>query len=167
MVSKLAKLVSTKIDNFIIGAIERRKGYIIEGTLIGSSGDDSPPLSGDLVVELPRTGTGRAFMAGTISLSQGAKEGERILYSRDENGAVQAKIYLNASGEVFINDGSDFAVKFNELKSSFEQLVADFNAHTHMVSGTASAGVVTATASPTTSPSSANIDSSKVDKVRL
>ena len=58
--------------------------------------------------------------------------------------------------EIVFNEGTDFLAKFNELKSGFDQLVGDFNAHVH--TGT---GVV-----PTV-PSTASIDDAKIDNMKV
>lgn len=95
-------------------------------------------------------------------LETGAKE----IYS--QNGSSRAaKIRLNPDEEIIVNDGQDFAVKFNELKSAFDQLVQDFNDHIHTTTATVAATPTVGTISPPTASSSASIDSSKVEKVRL
>ena len=77
-----------------------------------------------------------------------------------------------ADGTLEINGNSDFAVAFNDLKAGFDQLKADYNTflttiynlHTHV--SVTSLGTPTVPV-PTGSNSSASIDASKVDEVKL
>ena len=125
------------------------------------SGEDNNPLNGDTVLII---NVSDAYKLG-ILIDDGVapdgsiNKGEKLLYSRDSSGAVKAKVALKNNGEIILNDGGDFAVKFNELKAAFDQLKADFNAHVHPT-GSPNTGTPTV-------PSTANMDSSKVEKVRL
>ena len=50
---------------------------------------------------------------------------------------------------------SDFMVRFSELKAGFDQLKSDFNTHSHTAHGT-----------PPTTPSTASVDSCKIDEIK-
>lgn len=94
--------------------------------------------------------------------------GEAIAYSID-SGAIQAFIKFLKTGVLHINGDADFAVRFNELQTAFDQLKSDlnsfisvYNGHTQTVSG----GVAAAPAAQGT-PSTADITPAKVDTVKL
>ena len=103
-------------------------------------------------------------------------KGELFLYSV-VNGVVKSSILLNKDGELIFNEGTDFAVKFNELKAGFDllktelnALVTAYSAHTHFVNALPSippAGIPSQVAIPSGVPATATIDSSKVDTVKL
>lgn len=89
------------------------------------------------------------------------QEGEKELFSI-QNGVKKAKIRLNKDGEIILNDGNNFAVKFNELKAQFDQFKIEFAGHLHtgVTPGGGNSGV----------PSAAltlDLSSAKAEKVRL
>lgn len=139
------------------------------GELFSQSGEDYNPPKDSRVVTLS---LGNAFKVA-IAVNDGTEpttgEGERELYSV-ENGERKAKIRLQTDGVVMINDGSDFAVRFSELKAAYDELrdfVNDFitntyNTHTQPISGGA-AGVPAVPGIPTT----ATIDAAKVDSIKV
>lgn len=76
----------------------------------------------------------------------------------------------NKSKELVIFEGSDFAVKFNELKTAFDQLKSDHNSFLLHVHGGVTPGPPTSVSGPPAPPaipSTADMSSAKVDKVRL
>lgn len=105
-----------------------------------------------------------------------ANQGETLAYSTDADGAVQATHLLTNDGNHVFNDGTDWAVRFSELETAFNQLrddhdalVASYNAHVHPVPGVSTGGGST-TSSPTTStetPSTADVSGAKVEEVQL
>ena len=158
----------------ILGTIEKieidkeSKNIIITATtdnavtqsadLINPAGEDSLPLSQSDIIYLAKVeGINQLVALGITSKSLGAKEGEKIIYSRKANGnkvELMAKIYLKNDGklsieavdnisirskeDVILNNGDDYAVKFNELdiemKKLKEQLngfIKEYNSHTH------------------------------------
>lgn len=83
----------------LLETVEIYSGENVTAKMYGSSGDDAPPLENDRVLLEPIEGTGNFAVAGVLAKTQGAKPGERIIYSRDEDGNKRAVIYL-------MNDGS-------------------------------------------------------------
>lgn len=83
----------------LLETVEIYAGENVTAKTYGSSGDDAPPLENDRVLLVSIEGTGNCAVAGVLGKSQGAKPGERILYSRDEDGNVRAVVHL-------MNDGS-------------------------------------------------------------
>lgn len=121
---------------------------------------------------------GLKIISGThnYKIDETLDEGETLFYSMTEDGNLKAKIYLNKSSEIVLNDGTDYSVKYNELKTAFDKLKSDFNSivslynsHIHPVPGVMLGGPGTAS-SPTVStgsPSTADMSNSKVAKVRI
>ncbi len=160
----IGKLISTKIENYVMGIVQKKLKENKDGSFFSPSGDDSPPLPDDKICMLSIDGSGKFAFIGSLMITKGAKSGEKILYSRDSNGNIKGKIYINQNGEIVLNDGTDFAVAFNKLKIEFDILNAAFNGHTHIYLPGPSAPIATAAPLP---QSTAIIDNTKVEKVRL
>ena len=77
--------------------------------------------------------------------------------------AKQARIYLNKDGEIILNQGSDFAVRFSALETAFNQLKSDYDAHTHPYVDTP-IGPSTTSA---TAPSTADISGAKIEEIMV
>ena len=138
IIGKVLKAVS---DTFTALTTETRKGFSEEPLLYSASGDDSVPCKDDRVLLVPAGGTGEQVVAGVLNKSQGAKSGERILFARDENGKIVAKIKMLNSGNIEIEadgdckvkakgnieiNGSDFGglIKIEELKTQLQKNTA-------------------------------------------
>ena len=88
--------------------------------------------------------------------------GETKVYSTDADGVEKGTAIFKDDGTIEINGDADNAVAFADLKSGFDTLKSDFNAfltHVHGASGTPPV--------PPAIPSTASIDASKVDEVKL
>lgn len=156
---RLADLLSVKIGEFIVNCVSAYTSDVRTQKMISPSGDDSPPLDNAKLFEIPIEGSSKYLTIGVIEKSQGAQQGEKKLYSRDVNGTVKTTVYLKNDGTLELNGNTDFAVLFNALKTGFDLLVTNFNAHAHTETG----GVTT---TPIT-PSTASIASAKSTKVKL
>lgn len=138
IIGKVLKVVS---DTFTVLTVETRKDFSEEPLLFSVSGDDSVPCKDDRVLLVPAGGTGEQVVAGVLNKSQGAKSGERILFARDENGKIVAKIKMLNSGNIEIEadgdckvkakgnieiNGSDFGglIKIEELKTQLQKNTA-------------------------------------------
>ena len=97
---RIARLISTKIEKFIVQTVESYFGANVTAETYAPSGDDSPPLENDRIVLVKVDGTGNFVAVGVLSVSQGAKPGDRILYSRNEDGEVQAVLKLLGDGTI-------------------------------------------------------------------
>ncbi|MGP1427462.1 MAG: hypothetical protein ACTTKB_04505 [Treponema sp.] len=141
IIGKVLKAVS---DTFTALTTETRKGFSEEPLLYSASGDDSVPCKDDRVLLVPAGGTGEQVVAGVLNKSQGAKSGERILFARDENGKIVAKIKMLNSGNIEIEadgdckvkakgnieiNGSDYGglIKIEELKTQLQKNTAILN----------------------------------------
>jgi phage gp45-like len=119
------------------------------------------PQDGAECVVLDCNGNNIVIATHDYSFGTEIEKGEALIYSYDSAGALKAKILLKVDGEIVINDGTDYAVKFNELQTAFNKLKSDFDLHTH-------GGVTTGSGSTSmTTASTADIAPAKVTKVRI
>lgn len=86
----------------LLQTVEIYSGENVTAKTYGASGEDAPPLENDRVLLVPIEGTGNHAVAGVLGKSQGAKPGERILYSRDKDGNVRAVVHLMNDGSVSV-----------------------------------------------------------------
>lgn len=98
----------------LLETVEIYSGANVTAKTYGAGGEDAPPLENDRVLLVPIEGTGNYAVAGVLGKSQGAKPGERILYSRDKDGNVRAVVHL-------MNDGS---VSFVCMDKNGEELIS-------------------------------------------
>lgn len=96
---RIAKVLQTED---LLETVEIYSGANVTAKAYGASGDDAPPLENDRVLLVPIEGTGNYAVAGVLGKSQGAKPGERILYSRDKDGNVRTVIHLMNDGSVSV-----------------------------------------------------------------
>ena len=97
---RVGKNISAEIKDYIDQTIETRLNYNQTARTFGPSGDDSPPVKDDRIVVVEVDGTGKFVAVGTLTVSQGAKPGEKILFSRNDKGEVQAVLSLLDDGKV-------------------------------------------------------------------
>ena len=91
--------------------------------------------------------------------------GETTIFSTDSDGLiVKASIKLDDAGEIILNEGTDYAVAFEDLKIEFEKLQDAWD--TFAAAYVPGSPVLLGTP-PTASPSGSNIDNAKVDEVRI
>lgn len=111
---RIAKMIKTEIENFIVQTVEMYFGANVTAETFAPSGDDSPPLPDDRIVLVQTDGTNNFVAVGVLSVSQGAKPGEKILYSRDENGEVKAVIKLLNDGSIQMQTFGDAGINFTD-----------------------------------------------------
>lgn len=158
--------------------------------LINPAGEDSQPIAQSDIVYLAQVeGINQLIALGVTSKSLGAKEGEKILYSRkSENNKVElmTKIYLKNDGHlsieavddislrskknIILNKGEDYAVKFNELDKEMKKLkeqlngfIKEYNAHTHPHPQ----GPTSAPTTPTTTQITLDIKDAKSETIKI
>lgn len=86
----------------LLETVEIYTGENVTAKTYGAGGEDAPPLENDRVLLVSIEGTGNYVVAGVLGKSQGAKPGERILYSRDKDGNVRAVVHLMNDGSVSV-----------------------------------------------------------------
>ena len=139
---------------------------------VGQVGEDANPHPGARVIVVDLGPSYRVAIATSDGITPTVLEGERELYSYDSGGNKLATLRILSDSNIEINGNTDFAVRFNELKTAFDQLQADhddlvskYNLHVH--GGVLSGAANTAATLTTDSPSTANIDPAKVPNVKV
>lgn len=105
----LARILQTENGegNEIVQTVEAHYGENKFCDQFSPSGDDAPPLPEDRVVLVEIEGSGNCVSVGSLTTSVGAKPGEKIIYSRDKNGKVVAKIHLKNDGSMEFSGDKD------------------------------------------------------------
>lgn len=139
-------------------------------------GIDSHPYENLVAVYGATSEKGSPVVIGYLNKNAVADVGELRLYSTNGTGEEQMFIHLKNDGTAEFNGDADFLARFNELKSGFDQLKSDFNSlvtayntHIHVTTATVGASGTVGVISPTVStgtPSSASIDSAKIDELK-
>lgn len=140
------------------GAQEREtEHYQLHGIASGTT----PDARG---IEVSIGTAGRVIVAThNYNLEVEVEAGQTKIYSTTADGkTLKSLINLDINGNIDLNGDSDFAVAFNDLKSGFDALKSDHNTFLTHVHGPAGTPAV-----PPAIPSTASIDASKVDTVRL
>jgi len=152
--------------------VEASDGDVFDVELSVSRGTDVAPSVGDRVYydSMSETYQLVSVLEDPTGVNKDLKEGERESYSVS-GGQRKATITYRQDGSIELNKGTDFAVKFNELKKEFDALAKAFNAflsHTHITDATVLVGKV-GTIAPAVAPQqyTGNLDKAKVDKVKL
>lgn len=115
----------------------------------------SRDADGNVVAQIRLFQDGEIFIENSELQFDMAADG-RVFIENDGG----ARIELNTSGDVIHNNGGKSAVRYQELKTAFDQLKADFDnfvttiynlhVHTGVTAGTASSAVTTITGTPST-----------------
>jgi len=137
-------------------------------------GFDGNPTKDLVALYGSTTEKGKPVIIGYINKNQIADIGESRMYSTNADGAEQFYLHLKNDGTAEFGGDADFMVRFNELKSGFDQLKSDFNSHvttynTHVHPFVGLAVGVPGSTTPTAStgtPSTASIDSSKIEEIK-
>lgn len=110
---RIARLLKTEIDKYILQTVEAHYGQNQLCDSYGPAGDDAPPLPDDRVLLEKVEGSGIFVSCGCLAISQGAEPGEKLIYSRDpDSKELKAKIYLKKDGSIEI-EGASLTIKPN------------------------------------------------------
>jgi hypothetical protein len=104
----VARKIKEEIDKFIQLVTEHRKDFRQNALLYTPAGDDSVPLNDERLILVKVDGTGRYVAVGTLTPSQGAKPGEKILFGRDPDGKITSLIKMLNDGTVDISNEKDY-----------------------------------------------------------
>lgn len=171
-----------KIVTVISNAVEkefRKVKVLVLGTSdnriskqVSPFGVDSSPIDGMSAIYAPTSKTGKDVIVGYYNKSLLAGKGETRLYSVNSDGELETFIWLTADGKIQLGGTDDNAVRFSDLKDGFDQLKGDlndlisaFNAHTHATAGTGPPVPPTPGSGIPATPSSASVDSSKIEEI--
>lgn len=137
-------------------------------------GVDSSPIKNMVAIHGETGVEGQPVIVGYIKPGALAEPGETHLYSTDGDGNDSFRIKLLTDGTAEIGGNADFAVRFNKLKTAFDELkgkhnnlVDAFNSHVHPTAATGPPS--TPTPAPPlipASPSTADIDPAKIDNIK-
>jgi len=127
--------------------------------LISGGGEEYNPPNDSLVLITQVSDAWKLGIGINDGIAPSMDEGERKIYSIAA-AAISAYINLLNDGIIEINGNSDFAVRYNALKTAFDQLKSDYNAHKHPTAATGPPSI------PDTI-STADMSPSKVDEVKL
>lgn len=101
--------------------------------LMRQAGEDTNPPNDSRVIILS-VGSYRVAVASDDGIVPTMGAGEKKLYSTSA-GSIAAFLNFLSTGIIEINGNDDFAVAFNDLKTEIDQLVSDYNSHTHVETG--------------------------------
>lgn len=121
---RIGRMIQTAIEKFIVQTVETYAGVNITADTFASSGDDSPPLAEDRIVLVQVDGTGHFVAVGVLTESQGAKPGEKILFSRNEDGEVQAALKLLNDGKVELVSPADVNLTAKNASAAADENVS-------------------------------------------
>ncbi len=107
---RIGKHIKAEIKKYIEQTVETRLKYNQRAFTFASSGDDSPPLKDDRILLVSIDGTGKYAACGVLTVSQGAKAGEKILFSRNEDNEVQAILSLLNDGKVKLETPEEISI---------------------------------------------------------
>lgn len=170
----IVKTISTDFDrlrNRIVKALRFGKTDTRTAKEVGPYGTDSNPIKGMSAVYSQTSNKRDRVIIGYLNKNQLAESGEHRTYSTDDQGELKFYIWQKKDGTCEIGGNSDFMVRFNALKSGFDQLVDDhndlvskFNSHVHsgVTTGGGSSGI---TATPDNA-STASIDEAKIEEIK-
>jgi len=189
---RIARVLESKVnsDGFLILKVEVDYKNNKQIELYSSPGDCSRPLAEDKILIIEKEGTGEYAGIAILNEDQSEDEGEKKLFSRDANGNIKASVYFKKDGKLIIDcdsdieiksdskikmmNGSDFAVRYLELKTQLDQLKSDFNNHIHTNASSGfsfttpvGGGNVSGSSGSPTVPSSADFSNCKVTDINV
>lgn len=141
--------------------------------IMNMSGFNSKPLPDQKITVVDLGGGFEIGIATDDEIDADLEDGESEIYSNDPSRSSTVK--TKPDGQVVINRGEDWAVRyseleaqFNELNDKFNDLVTAYNAHIHngTIDIVAETCVVVATTSQA-SESTADITTTKVDSINV
>lgn len=144
---------------------------------MGAAGVNSNPVN-DSIVFIAQAGNAfKIAVAVDDGIEPTAKRGEYEIYS-SKDGVKKSSAYCDEDGNLILNFGTDFAVRFSELKAAFDQLKADYDQSMVVVSNHShndSLGAPTTTPllpsppfpTPGIQPTTADIDPAKIDDIMV
>ena len=141
---------------------------------VAPHGIDSKPVKNDLAIYAKTRNNEQSVCLGYLKNFSQTKEGETRIYATNAEGTEVFSVLFKQDGTCEFGGNSDYFVRFNELKTGFDQLkddvnslISSFNAHTHPTAATGPPSPPTAVPSeiPVT-PTAASIDSSKINEIK-
>lgn len=91
---------------------------------ISFSGEDNAPTKGDTVAIIEVSESYKIAIGIQDQIVPEVESGERKLYSQD-GGVIKSFVYLKKDGQMILNGTGDYAVRFNKLKETIDELQDD------------------------------------------
>lgn len=182
----IVQVISTSIDELKNRLVKCRfmgLNDIREPKESSPYGLDSNPIADMRAIYVETSTKGKYYVIGYVTTERMADVGETRLFSTDTNGQLQAYMWLKNEGNILELNGNDdnavlfnkLKIEFNELKQSHNDLVSKVNAnaalqgtHTHPYLNATTPSVTSPSGVPgqTSTPSDANIDNAKNEKIK-
>ena len=119
--STIAKNKDSDVKRVLL-QVEFVEGDVKTIELMTQAGEELNPGVGSRVIIIEDSESYKVGIATSDDIEPTLNAGEKEIYSTDSPVTQKlAKIKLNASSEVVLNDGTYYAVAFNELKTAFDQ----------------------------------------------
>ena len=135
-------------------------------------GIDSNPVKDMVAIYQRSSANGNAVIVGYLQKNSLADIGETRLFSTDQEGEVQMYVWAKNDGTLLLGGDSKNLVRyqeletaFNSLKSTVDDLISKFNAHTHILTLSSGTGSAAIPANPGT-PSTADITGAKINEIK-
>ena len=169
----LTKVISTEINTLkqrAVKILRYGRGDVQTPLECAPYGIDSNPIKNMVAVYSPTNDKGETVIIGYINKNQKAGVGEFRIFATDNEGIEKFYVWLKSDETIEIGGNTNFAVKFNELKTEFNKLKTDHNNFLteyklHIHSGGTISGSTGATVS-TQINNTSNIDQAKNDKIK-
>jgi len=107
------------------------------------------------------------------NINQLAGIGEHRTFSTDSDGSVKFYVWLKSNGTLELGGSSKHLARYEELKAGFDELkqnfndhLTAFNTHMHPTAGTGAPSPPTPGTGIPALPSTASIDSSKIEEIK-
>jgi hypothetical protein len=164
----IVQAISQRLSNAfrVLNVLRFGSSDVISGYESAPSGYDGAPIANVTAVFSETKVNGRNVIVGYIDKNKVAQAGESRLFSQDQDGNLLFNVYLGNDGNLYLgtsptlSDYADFLVKFNELKTAWENFRDnEYNLHTHETG--------TGPSSPPETPAITSFDSAKADNLKL
>ena len=171
---QLTSVISTRLDKMnrrLVKILRFGKSDVLEPFQANNFGLDSNPPKGMVAVYSPTSEIGKNVIIGYLNKDQLAKPGETRIYATNADGALKFYAWFKDDGTLELGGDSNFAVKFNELKSAFNSLQKSHNDllteyKTHVHPGVQSGASSTSVTTSIQNPNSADIDTAKNSEIK-
>jgi hypothetical protein len=120
----LTKTISTELDSLkrrLVKVLRYGKSDVQTCIQALPYGVDSNPIKDMVAVYCETSEKGKVAIVGYFNKNQLAEVGEYRTFSTDENGVVKFYTWLKNDGTMEIGGDTNFAVKYNELKSEYDK----------------------------------------------
>jgi len=126
---RLVVTILTEIEN---GYRKLQSKYLgrevtVKDPQYASYGDDSSPIAGMKALRAELGNKGSTAIIGYLNTDALAAPGEKRLYSTDDQGNVQAFVWLKNDGQTHFNGTGDNLVRFSPIKASHDAEVDKIN----------------------------------------